>query len=207
MRKYLLTSVMSLSARLLAGQDKARVDRYVEQGETWLSDRLQMHWHTHATQQYMDGEYYDHCGGDSAIVPTLQINGVRGHATVYQRPALEELSPSDETACLVICLFEGDVVFDLEPKGSQPRHQLSLDNDWEVRFPSWTKAPAISMNHLESLSQMHIIQKSIATMSMDASLNCQTGICRTEKTPSGKTVCSSSHGDIISHPIRSLIQD
>ena len=78
------------------GQDRAKVDRYVSRGETWLSDRLQMHWKTHATRQYMKGEYYSHCGGDSAAVPTLQINGARSHATSYKRPSLDELQPRQE---------------------------------------------------------------------------------------------------------------
>ena len=88
---------LSLSIALGAfGQNQARVDQYVNQGTTWLSDRLQMHWNTHATQQYMKGEAYSHCGGDSAVVPTLQINGARNHVTRYRRPTLDELQPRQE---------------------------------------------------------------------------------------------------------------
>ena len=96
MRKILISITMTILACLpSAGQD-ARVDRYIDLGDTWLSDRLQMHWRTHATQQYMKGDYYHHCGGDSAEVPTLQINGARSHATKYRRPKLEELTPRQE---------------------------------------------------------------------------------------------------------------
>ncbi|MCI7088518.1 MAG: heparinase II/III-family protein [Prevotella sp.] len=77
------------------GQD-ARIDKYIALGDTWLSDRLQMHWRTHATQQFMKGDFYHHCGGDSAQVPTLQINGARSHVTKYRRPKLEELTPRQE---------------------------------------------------------------------------------------------------------------
>ena len=74
----------------------SRINQYVQLGETWLSDRLQMHWRTHATQQFMKGDFYHHCGGDSAEVPTLQINGARSHVTKYRRPKLEELNPRQE---------------------------------------------------------------------------------------------------------------
>lgn len=78
------------------GQNVQKVDKYVDKGETFLSDRLQMHWNTHARQQYMRGEAYSHCGGDSAAYPTLQINGARSHATRYQRPSLDSLPARHE---------------------------------------------------------------------------------------------------------------
>ena len=88
--------LLLMSSATVMAQHAARIDKYVDMGETWLSDRLQMHWNTHATRQYMNGESYDHCGGDSASVPTLQINGARSHATSCVRPTLEELQPRQE---------------------------------------------------------------------------------------------------------------
>lgn len=96
MRKTFLHIIMTLLASIpVLGQD-SMVDKYVQLGETWLSDRLQMHWRTHATQLFMKGDFYHHCGGDSAEVPTLQINGARSHVTKYRRPKLEELNPRQE---------------------------------------------------------------------------------------------------------------
>ena len=97
MKRHLLIILLLIATILSASaQDRTRIDQYLAKGETWLSDRLQMHWQTHATQQYMKGEYYSHCGGDSASVPTLQINGARSHATSYRRPSLDELQPRQE---------------------------------------------------------------------------------------------------------------
>jgi hypothetical protein len=97
MKRHLFIILLLIATVLTASaQDRSRIDQYLAKGETWLSDRLQMHWQTHATQQYMRGEYYSHCGGDSAAVPTLQINGARSHATSYRRPSLDELQPRQE---------------------------------------------------------------------------------------------------------------
>jgi len=93
---FLTTTVLMLGTSLLQAQQNDRLEQYVDRGETWLSDRLQMHWNTHATRQYMKGESYDHCGGDSAAVPTLQIDGTRSHVTRYKRPSLDELTPRQE---------------------------------------------------------------------------------------------------------------
>lgn len=90
MRKTIVISVFFIASGALA-QDVARVEKYREKGVTFLSDRLQMHWRTHATQQYMRGEVYSHCGGDSAACPTLQINGARSHVTNYLRPSIDSL--------------------------------------------------------------------------------------------------------------------
>lgn len=97
MKRQLFALTLTLVASVsVMGQNRERIDTYVDRGETWLADRLQMHWQTHATQQYMHGEAYSHCGGDSASVPSLQINGARSHATHYQRPALDELTARQE---------------------------------------------------------------------------------------------------------------
>lgn len=88
---------VALVAGLTAmGQNVQKVNKYLDKGEEYLSDRLQMHWNTHARQQYMRGEAYSHCGGDSAAYPTLQINGARSHATNYMRPSLDSLPARHE---------------------------------------------------------------------------------------------------------------
>lgn len=97
MKRQLIVLTLFYSVAMpFVAQDRHKVDQYVDYGETWLADRLQMHWQTHATLQYMNGEFYSYCGGDSASVPTLQINGARSHATHYRRPALDELQPRQE---------------------------------------------------------------------------------------------------------------
>ena len=74
----------------------AKIEHYVDSGATYLSDRLCMHWRTHATTTFVRGEFFDHLSNDSAPVPTLMMAGVRSHVTDYRRPALEELSPRTE---------------------------------------------------------------------------------------------------------------
>lgn len=96
MRSGIVIGAIMLAAISAMAQNVQKVNKYLEKGETFLSDRLQMHWNTHATQQYMRGEAYSHCGGDSAAYPTLQINGVRSHVTRYQRPSLDSLPPRFE---------------------------------------------------------------------------------------------------------------
>lgn len=76
----------------------ASIEQYVDSGATYLSDRLCMHWHTHATTTYVRGEYFDHLSNDSAPVPTLMMAGARSHVTDYVRPRLEELAPRQEDA-------------------------------------------------------------------------------------------------------------
>ena len=74
----------------------ANIEQYRDSGATWLSDRLQMHWNTHATTTYIKGEFFDHLSNDSAPVPTLMMAGARSHVTNYRRPKLEELAPRQE---------------------------------------------------------------------------------------------------------------
>lgn len=74
----------------------AGIEQYVDSGATYLSDRLCMHWQTHATTTYVKGEFYDHMSNDSAPVPTLMMAGARSHVTNYQRPRLEQLLPQQE---------------------------------------------------------------------------------------------------------------
>ena len=74
----------------------AKIEQYVDSGATYLSDRLCMHWNTHAATTFVKGEFYDHLSNDSAPVPTLMMAGARSHVTNYRRPKLEELTPRFE---------------------------------------------------------------------------------------------------------------
>ena len=95
MRKRMLFLSLVVALASMA-QNVQKVEKYLDKGDTFLSDRLQMHWRTHATQQYMRGEAYSHCGGDSAAYPTLQIDGARGHVSNYMRPSIDSLPPRQE---------------------------------------------------------------------------------------------------------------
>lgn len=100
MKKITIAILFSFFSTLAFAQDvqslKDKVDKYIKQGETWLSDRLQMHWNTCFTVNYVNGEYYDHAGGKTAPAPTVLLSGARNHATNYIRPKLEELVPRQE---------------------------------------------------------------------------------------------------------------
>lgn len=87
---FVLGSLLYISAHA------ANIEQYRDSGATWLSDRLQMHWNTHATTTYIKGEFFDHLSNDSAPVPTLMMAGARSHVTNYRRPKLEELQPRQE---------------------------------------------------------------------------------------------------------------
>ncbi|WP_162628059.1 heparinase II/III domain-containing protein [Arcticibacterium luteifluviistationis] len=74
---------------------KAKISKYVAQFKTdpeWLSSRLQMHWKTHATEIYVDGEFYSHASGH-APVPTVRLTGQRDYVTDYKTSSLEETQP------------------------------------------------------------------------------------------------------------------
>ena len=85
---YIVLSPLVLSA--------APIEHYRDSGATYLSDRLCMHWNTHATTTFIKGEFFDHLSADSAPVPTLMMAGTRSHVTNYRRPKLEELQPRQE---------------------------------------------------------------------------------------------------------------
>ncbi len=77
---------------------KGKIAKYVIQYKTdpkWLSSRLQMHWKTHATEVYVDGEFYSHATGH-APVPTVRLTGQRDYVTDYKTPTLEETLPYAE---------------------------------------------------------------------------------------------------------------
>lgn len=62
----------------------------------WLYSRLQMFWNTHATDVFINGEQFDHPGGERAAEPTVKYNGTRGMETQYNRPKLEDILPYDD---------------------------------------------------------------------------------------------------------------
>jgi hypothetical protein len=60
-------------ASLRKSYDKARPYLLlVQQQPDWLTSRLQMYWHSHATDVFIDGEKLDHAGGQRAPVPTVR---------------------------------------------------------------------------------------------------------------------------------------
>ena len=74
---------------------KNKISKYVEQYKTdpeWLSSRFQMYWKSHATDVYVDGEFYSHAEGH-APVPTVRFTGQRDYVTVYKTPKLEDVKP------------------------------------------------------------------------------------------------------------------
>lgn len=78
---------------------KAKTDVYlakVEAQPDWLYSRLQMYWHSHATDVYINGESFDHVGGDKAPEPTVRFTGTRGTLSYYNRPSLDNVVPYDD---------------------------------------------------------------------------------------------------------------
>jgi hypothetical protein len=67
------------------------VDRHVDDPE-WIVSRLQMHWKTHATRTFVNGQIWSHVEGN-APVPTPRFAGARDWATDYASPALEDILP------------------------------------------------------------------------------------------------------------------
>ena len=62
----------------------------------WLYSRLQMFWHSHATDIFVNGETFAKVGGERATVPTVKYNGTRGMESQYNRPKLEDILPYDD---------------------------------------------------------------------------------------------------------------
>lgn len=87
-------------------QLKARIAAYADsvgRQPDWLLSRLQMYWHTHATDVFINGESFSHVGG-RAEAPTVKFNGTRGMESAYNSPRLEDVVPYDDDA-------EGRVTF------------------------------------------------------------------------------------------------
>ena len=58
---------------------------------TALSDRLLMHWNTHATDVYVRDQAVVGIGGERAPEPTVVFCGNRSHVTAFRRPKIEDL--------------------------------------------------------------------------------------------------------------------
>ena len=106
MRAFLPTLLLAFAtlathAQSLTPQQRERVDHCLAQCETdstWLLSRLQMYWHSHATDVYIDGESFHHAGGKRAPYPTVKLDGTRGTASQYNRPRLDDIVPYDDDA-------------------------------------------------------------------------------------------------------------
>ena len=61
-----------------------------------LSDRLLMHWDTHATDVYVRDESVVGVGGERAPEPTVVFCGNRSHPTAYKTPRIEDLPRREE---------------------------------------------------------------------------------------------------------------
>ena len=59
--------------------------------EKALSDRLFMHWNTHATDVFVRDEEVVGVGGARADVPTVMFAGNRSHPAQFKRPRIAEL--------------------------------------------------------------------------------------------------------------------
>ena len=97
------TSIQSQSVSSLSSSEqaklKARLAPYLERihrQPDWLVSRLQMYWTSHATDVFINGETFDHAGGQRASVPTVKFNGTRSTASSYNRPKLEDIVPYDD---------------------------------------------------------------------------------------------------------------
>ena len=63
---------------------------------TALSDRLLMHWKTHATDVYVRDQAVVGIGGERAAEPTVVFCGNRSHVTAYKAPKIEDLPRREE---------------------------------------------------------------------------------------------------------------
>lgn len=96
---FVVVSVQGQSA--ISQRTRDRVEMYeqkVKAQPDWLVSRLQMYWHSHATEVYIDGESFHHAGGEKAPVPTVRLCGTRSNGGSYGRPKLEDVVPYDDDA-------------------------------------------------------------------------------------------------------------
>ncbi len=75
---------------------KQRTDVYANRDADFLSSRLRMYWKSHATDVFIQGEFYSNAGGEKAPVPTVMYNGARSNSTIYGRPKIEDITPFEE---------------------------------------------------------------------------------------------------------------
>lgn len=71
-------------------------DALVAEDEHALSDRLLMHWQTHATDVFVRDQAVVGVGGKRAPVPTVVFAGNRSHVTDYKRPSCMSLNRREE---------------------------------------------------------------------------------------------------------------
>ena len=107
MRKFLaifpilLIVLTAQGQSAISRQTRDRVKKYeqkVKAQPDWLVSRLQMYWHSHATEVYIDGESFHHAGGEKAPVPTVRLCGTRSNGASYSRPKLDDVVPYDDDA-------------------------------------------------------------------------------------------------------------
>lgn len=98
-----MTVLVAISADAQATHDtdrlRQRIDVWLDSVSCqpdWLLSRLQMYWSTHATDVYINGEAFDHPGGERAPKQTVKFNGQRSSASGYQLPKLEDVVPYDD---------------------------------------------------------------------------------------------------------------
>ena len=72
------------------------VATFGEGDATALSDRLLMHWNTHATDVYVRNQAVVGVGGERAPEPTVVFCGNRSHVTAYKAPKIEDLPRREE---------------------------------------------------------------------------------------------------------------
>lgn len=95
----LVLATMQLPSWSMTDGPRSKVDVYLDsvaKNPDWLRSRLQMYWSTHATDVFINGEAFDHPGGERAPEPTVKFNGQRGLASDYSQPALEQVVPFDD---------------------------------------------------------------------------------------------------------------
>lgn len=83
---------------------KERVDPYVERHQSdpeWIVSRLQMYWDSHATDIYVNADYYGYAEG-KAPVPTVKYSGSRNTQTAYKVPAIEDIVPYQDSKGLYL---------------------------------------------------------------------------------------------------------
>lgn len=128
---------------------KERTDvyvRHVQAEPDWLYSRLQMNWTTHFTDIYINGENYDHAGGDRAPEPTVKFVGTRGTASQYNRPALEDIVPYDDDN-------DGNVTY--IPRNSIHKAETSKDSkNGDTHTPVVEKAhPSKTGRNIENVNR------------------------------------------------------
>lgn len=99
--RELLTASFCFAASIFAAPNAAfcapsaekaeRLAAFAAEGEDALTDRLLMHWHTHATDVFVRDERVVGVGGPRAAVPTVMFDGCRSHVTDFKRPRIEDL--------------------------------------------------------------------------------------------------------------------